>query len=580
MLLTCNSCRNTYVIDDETMQASGGVVQCEQCQEQLVPLLGGSVSKDATTILDGYNFDNLETQWRKKQVAGAEPPAAMPVPANGGLPGMPSPPGFTPQQGAPSHPSIPVATGMPGMPYPSPMASPVPGLPYPSRPAPSPLPTQALAPVIVEGDGSPVYIQSSERTMAFDLDSMTKDAETAPPRARPAARAMATSNIDPRLVEEKVQKRQVIVGGRQAVQHHEKTAAIDASQVELYMNQGAPAAPMNPAAAPVAPSVQAQPQQQPKPRAVPGQRTRAPQQPQMEQGGGKGFLFAILVLFGLLLVAGIVVFVFLFLLAGDGKNSSEGAEGDEEEDTVVSAEVRFGEQVELARSAPTSIMPVSIEGDLPTEGTILVVTAEDGVFLDGNLAVPFTGGGPSPEQLDGHYIKELGNLVGEGSTPILIIFDQSMSLDVVFPVLYSAAATGRVVLLAGDTIANPNLLGTVRLIPYQWPAPPSGSFAKTNVVDLKLAVSPETVVVTGRDVNPDGVKKNEVRVERLVGSYDLRTLTQALAAAKSADPKLDSVVFAPSRTMVFGKFMDLVLSVRGADHNFPRFKSLYLGPIE
>ena len=32
--------------------------------------------------------------------------------------------------------------------------------------------------------------------------------------------------------------------------------------------------------------------------------------------------------------------------------------------------------------------------------------------------------------------------------------------------------------------------------------------------------------------------------------------------------------------LVFGKFMDLVLSVRGADHNFPRFKSLYLGPIE
>lgn len=584
MLLTCNSCRNTYVIDDETMQASGGVVQCEQCQEQLVPLLAGSASKDATTILDGYSFDNLETQWRKKQVDGAEQPVQV-DPAYGALPGMPAPPGFSPMQGPPSHPSIPAAAGMPGMPHFGHVESSVPGLPYPRPPVPEQLPTQALAPVIVE-DQSQMYIQSNERTMAFDLDSITKEAESPsapPPPARAQGRGgMSTTNVDSRLVEEKAQKRQVIVGGNKAVQHQEKTAAIDASQVELYMNQGAaaPAAPN--VSAPMSPGAQqfaAPAQQQPKPRAVPGVRPRQPQMAMEAQGGGKGFLLAILVLFGLLLVAGVVVFVFLFVLADDGKKSD--GDGDEAEETAqVSPEAAFAEEVELARSAPTSIMPPSIEGDLPTEGTILIVTAEDGIFLDGNLAVPFTSGGPAPEQREGDYIAELAELVGEGSSPILVVFDQSMTLDVVYPVLYTAASTGRPTLLAGDTVANPNLFGTVRLLPYQWGAPPSGSFAKTDVIDLKLRVSPEEVLVTGRGVNPAGVKKNEVHVKRLVGSYDLGTLTESLAAAKSADPKLDSVVFVPTKKMVYGKFVDLVLNVRGQDHNFPRFKSLYLGPIE
>ena len=85
MLLTCNSCRNTYVIDDTTIEASGGSVLCEQCQVPLVPLSAGGGADDKTSVLEGYDFGSLETNWRKEQL-GAPPSAA----ANGPGPAAPA----------------------------------------------------------------------------------------------------------------------------------------------------------------------------------------------------------------------------------------------------------------------------------------------------------------------------------------------------------------------------------------------------------------------------------------------------------------------------------------------------------
>src|SRR5690606_35932657 len=254
-----------------------------------------------------------------------------------------------------------------------------------------------------------------------------------------------TMNFDPRKVEAAAQKKQVIIGGG-AVQHDERTAAIDLSQVGAFMGSQPH----------MQPGMQ-QPGMQPnvqRPRQIPGRPPPGAQMPQQSSGGG--FMTALIIFFVLVLLGGGAAFVFLYVLADDDKKSSSGGGSAEEEGP---SEPTFEDRIATAKQAPTARMAPPIEGEEPTGGLLVSLNGPDGLYVDGELLVAFSGGGPSPEQFESgtSYLTDFGLRLNEkqDASPILIVADIGVSLKTLYPVLYTAATTGRRVLLAGDTVTNP-----------------------------------------------------------------------------------------------------------------------------
>jgi predicted Zn finger-like uncharacterized protein len=527
MLLTCNSCRNTYVIDDATLQASGGQVLCEQCSEPLVPLQVGAPSDDKTTILDGYNFDNLESQWRKQQT-GAMAGVGM------------APPQIDPGLGLGEPPS--------------------------ALAAPLPAPTQALEPVVV----SPSLFQPpAERTMALDLEETHAQAAqgVVPPgrasvphvvAAAPASTARPTQPPMPAA-----RKDQVIVGA--APSEAESPAPRSPAQVVV------PAAG-SPMPANMAPGrmQQAMPAQAVlAPRRIPGQPPPGASVP--AQGKSKsGFLIGIVLVFVLLLVGGGVVIALLFAFA-DGDEPSTPANNESK------APASFDERIIAAKSAPSSLMLPPIDGDCPPDATLVVVNTVEGLHLESELAIPLSAGNIPSSALQGElYLSEFASLLEEPrDLPVILLMDQSLSLQTAFSLLYTAESTGREVLIGGENMVNSSLIGTLRFEPYQWPAPPAGVFTKPADSKLKVEIGSDAVTVRGKDVNPDGIQKNEIKIAKLPGAYDKGNLNKALSAAKIADPKLNAVRISIDSSLGFATLIDVALMVRG-DYANPRFRFLLL----
>ena len=548
MLLTCNSCRNTYVVDDATIDAAGGVVYCEQCQEPLVPLSGGGGAIESTTMLDDYSFENLESQWMQRQQSPAPP-----VPE----------PGVLVDESVWGEPSWEEAA-----PYPEPFA---------------PGPTQAMEPIHGAGGGGPQreaqILAPSERTMAIDVDEMLRDGQpfTAPAaeaprrgpssanlRAAPPMRHSGSMDSVPR-------HGQVIVGASAPVVHDEKTAAIDAAQIDQYMTRGdGQRHPGQPGAMPPMQPGMMQPGMMQRPRPIPGRpmpgAVRAP-----VKRGNRGALVAVVAIFGVILIGGII-FLLILWLATDKKDDAKGG-------SMARAEERFEDRLAKSRAAPAEFLLPPIEGELLEEGVIVVASPRDGVFFETSLIAPFTGGRPAAQDFVAGtaFFTPLAEALQRhgGALPILLLVDRSATMDTVFTLLYTSASTGRRVLIGGETIANPNLVGVLELLPYEWAAPPSGAFPPSESTGLRLVINREGLVLTGAGVNPDGVKKNELRVDRLAGPYDWRTLNRGINAGKRTTGS-EGIRFVAEADIDLGTFVEVVLRVRGEDAIYPNFHQLYL----
>ena len=411
--------------------------------------------------------------------------------------------------------------------------------------------------------------------MAFDVDSLGDPAQApvspAPATPSPAAMGSPTGPVAAVPPQQARKGRQVIIGGGAGHMHQEKTAAIDASDIDNYV-ANKPNEPANPYG-------QAGPgrgKQQQRRRQIPGQRRRQQQRPQVQKKkSGGSFLLIAVIIFGVILIGG-AVFVAILLSASEEQKSGEA-------ETESSHTVTYSERLQEARSAPSVFMPAAIEGPTPEDATIVVVGAADGVFVEADLSVPFSGGLPSPDLFEGGtpLIGDLASVLNEtgASLPVVVLVDQSVPMKAVYPVIYTAFTTGRKVYFGGSSVSMPNLAGTIEILPWHWPPPPSGKLPPSGAAtELRVVIEDKGITLKGQGVNPEGVKKNERVIEKLVGSYDNRSLTSGLAAAKGSVTDLDAVRLAPEEALSFGDFMEIALLVRGDDFDFPRFKAIYMEP--
>lgn len=617
MLLTCKSCGNTYVIDDaEWARPDGDGKICEQCQEPLVPLMAGGAKQDSTTILEGYSFDGLQSSWRAQSggavdgSGGGDAPqlqggwddgghggwsgvphgsmsAAVPLPPEMGSMAKPPPPGYGAGGGG--------------------FGGPPPG--YGAGAAPPP--TQALESLDTAGGDDPnaVYIGSNERTMALDLDNLRGNAGPGgggAPAAPPPTQALAplappgggassqtTGQIDTTGLQ-RGRKKQVIIGGGPPA-HDERTAAIDLNQAAAYaarMQSGGgagalsgmaaggpppgmqPQGGMPPGMQPPGmqpPGMQPPGAQQPRARPVPGMHPPRPPQPQ-KQGGGAGKVVLVLFLI-LILLGGGGAAVWYFVLRGGGSSSS--SSGGEAADT---RPVAFSDRLTTSLQAAPDVLLPAIAGELPDDGQIVLVSASDGLYVEGELLVPFSSGSVPATALDkGTYMPAFAAALAEAdpTQPVIVLLDSMLRIDAAFPVLYTAMASGRMVMIGGSTVENPSSVGTLILSPWQWPAPPSGEIpAPAKKTDLRVQIGTGSLKVTGKDVAPGTDTPNVLSLDMLA----LSRLPDALVNAKSATAGLDSVRFVPAPDLRVGKFVEIVQRVRGDDYNYPRFGTLYLEP--
>ncbi|MFA5625116.1 MAG: hypothetical protein WC966_08700 [Bradymonadales bacterium] len=273
-----------------------------------------------------------------------------------------------------------------------------------------------------------------------------------------------------------------------------------------------------------------------------------------------------------LCIIGLTVVVIVNMVSAPKEKSSRVKEMQAQE--VVQAPKSFKERVSAAKSRVPAL-PV-IDGADVNSGALLAISPNIGVVYNDDVVFNY-----GQLRTDKPYIASLGELVkNDSENNFILLFDETVSMDIVYRVMYTVAAHSKELLLGGSTGTG---ISAIKIEPYNWPNFGDLQFPSYPNVEVKLTIERNSITLTkiaGSTpllTSEDGTEPiNEVTQEILGGKYIFTNLVQAFAKLKVS--RTPYIIILPRANVSLGNFVTTLQFARG-DVDNPNVEHLLVASV-
>ena len=237
----------------------------------------------------------------------------------------------------------------------------------------------------------------------------------------------------------------------------------------------------------------------------------------------------------------------------------------------------FNDIVEESLAVSSAFLP--FDGDPVKEGSIVAVTSDNGIYYDGKRIAE------SPVvKSGGNYVASIYDAIKDDvanmSTPVILLFDNTLTMGAVYRTMYSVAPASRRLLLGTTRTGG---IASLDVQPCAWPDHDMFTFADCPQASYDVRVTRSSVKLIrtagdlALDVDADGNELSELSDDLAGNRVMLTHIESGLSRIRTSGTGYVRFVVNPD--VPYGVFLRTVMAVWGAS-DLPNVKEMYIAPID